>query len=389
MNVHRTSVYLLVVAVIGLIVLGLVMLSSTSAYAPESHGSATFLLKRQVVWLAAGLVICALAASVDYHRWEKTWWIWFVGSVILLALCFIPPFRHRIYGAARWIKFGGFSFQPSEFAKMAAIITLSWWFSRSEENAGRFWQGFVAPLFAAGILMALIAPEVDLGTTSLIGSTTVTLMFLAGTRLRYLIPMILTGLGGLALAIDKMPERTGRFLAFLYPDKYPADAYQAVQGLIALGSGGVEGLGLGNGRQKMLYLPFAHTDFIFPVVGEELGLRCTLLVVFAYIVIILSGAMIAMRARDRFGMLFGFGIMIIISLQAAVNIGVTTALLPNKGLPLPFISYGGSNLVFCLLGVGILINIYRQGFNDREEQKNTNNAMLRARTRRVPRVVRL
>ncbi len=235
--------------------------------------------------------------------------------------------------------------------------------------------------------MGLIAPEVDIGTTGLIGSTTVVLMFLAGTRLRYLLPMVFAGIASLALAIQKMPERTGRFLAFLYPDKYPADAYQTVQGLIALGSGGVEGLGLGNGRQKMAYLPFAHTDFIFPVIGEELGLRCTLLVVFVYIIIILCGAMIAMRARDRFGMIFGFGIMIIIALQAAVNIGVTTSLLPNKGLPLPFISYGGSNLVFCLLGVGILINIYRQGLNDREEQKSS--TVLRARTRKPPRVVRL
>ncbi len=388
MNIHRTSVYLLVVAVIGLIVLGLVMLSSTSAYAPESHGSATFLLKRQIVWLAAGLVVCAAAAAVDYHHWQKTWWIWFGLSVVMLALCFVPHFGHRINGSARWVKLAGFSFQPSEFAKMAAIITLAWWFARDEDNAGRFLHGFVAPLFGAGVLMALIAPEVDIGTTGLIGSTTIVMMFLAGTRLRYLLPMILAGFAGLALAIDKMPERTGRFLAFLYPEKYPADAYQTVQGLIALGSGGVEGLGLGNGRQKMAYLPFAHTDFIFPVIGEELGLRCTLLVVFTYIVIILCGAMIAMRARDRFGMLFGFGIMIIIALQAAVNIGVTTSMLPNKGLPLPFISYGGSNLVFCLLGVGILINIYRQGLNDREEQKKSS-TILQARTRKPPRVVRL
>lgn len=387
MNIHRTSVYLLVVAVIGLIVLGLVMLSSTSAYAPESHGSATFLLKRQVVWLVAGIVVCAVAACVDYHFWQRTWWIWFGISVVLLAMCFIPPFGHRINGSARWIRLAGFSFQPSEFAKLSAIISLAWWFARDEEYADRFLHGFVAPLAAAGVLMALIAPEVDLGSTALIGGTTVTLMFLAGTRLRYLVPMIMTGIGGLALAIHEMPERTGRFLAFLYPEKYPADAYQTVQGLIALGSGGVEGLGLGNGRQKMAYLPFAHTDFIFPVIGEELGLRCTLLVVFTYIIIILAGAIIALRARDRFGMLFGFGIMIIIALQAAVNIGVTTSLLPNKGLPLPFISYGGSNLVFCLLGIGILINIYRQGLTDQEEQKTS--TILQARTRRPPRVVRL
>jgi cell division protein FtsW len=184
-----------------------------------------------------------------------------------------------------------------------------------------------------------------------------------------------------------MPERVGRMMAFMYPDKYPKEAYHTVQGLIALGSGGVEGLGLGNGRQKMMYLPFAHTDFIFPVIGEELGLRVTLAIVLIFIVFIFSGAIIAARARDRFGVLLGFGIVTIIALQAAVNIGVTTALLPNKGLPLPFISYGGSNLVFCLLGVGILINIYRQGLNEQDDQKNT--TILRARTRNARRVVRL
>ncbi len=360
------------------------MLSSTSAYAAESHGSATFLLKRQAIWLGVGVVVCAIAASVDYHFWAKTWWIWFGLAVILLALCFVPPIGHRINGSARWVRLGPASFQPSEFAKLAAITALAWWFARDEKNAGHLVHGFVVPLTASGVLMALIAPEVDMGTTALIGATTFIMMFVAGTRLRYLVPMVFIGIAGLAFAIKKMPERTGRFLAFMYPDKYPADAYQTVQGLIALGSGGVEGLGLGNGRQKMAYLPFAHTDFIFPVVGEELGLRCTLLVVFAYLLIVLCGATIAMRARDRFGTLLGFGMMVIIALQAAVNIGVTTAMLPNKGLPLPFISYGGSNLVFCLLCVGILINIYRQGLNDREEKGTA--MVLRARTRRAVRL---
>ena len=386
MNAQRTSVYLLVVAVIGLIVLGLVMLSSTSAYAPESHGSALFLLKRQAVWLGIGLLVCVIAAGLDYHLLQKTWWIWFVLSVFLLALCFVPHICHRINGSRRWINIG-VTFQPSEFAKLAAVIAVAWWFARDEDYARQFWRGFVAPLCASGILMALIAPEVDMGTTALIGSTTFLLMFIAGTRLLYLVPTVASGLAALIFVALKMPQRFGRIMAFMHPDKYPAEAYQQFMGLIALGSGGVEGLGLGNGRQKMMYLPFAHTDFIFPVVGEELGLRCTLLVVFAYIVFILSGAMIAMRARDRFGMLLGFGIVVIIALQAAVNIGVTTAMLPNKGLPLPFISYGGSNLVFCLLGVGILINIYRQGLNERDEHKN--NVTLRARTRNARRVVRL
>ncbi|HSI15841.1 MAG TPA: putative peptidoglycan glycosyltransferase FtsW [Chthoniobacter sp.] len=386
MNAHRTSVYLLVVTAICLIVIGLVMLSSTSAYAPESHGSAMFLLKRQVVWLGIGVVVCAIAAGLDYHYLQKTWWIWFVLSVFLLALCFVPHICHRINGSRRWINIG-VTFQPSEFAKLAAIIAVAWWFARDESFARQFWRGYVAPLAGAGILMGLIAPEVDMGTTALIGATTFLLMFIAGTRLFYLFPTVAAGLGALIFVAFKMPQRFGRMMAFMYPDKYPTEAYQTVQGLIALGSGGVEGLGLGNGRQKMMYLPFAHTDFIFPVIGEELGLRITLAIVFTYIIFILCGAIIAMRARDRFGMLLGFGIVVIIALQAAVNIGVTTALLPNKGLPLPFISYGGSNLVFCLLGVGILINIYRQGLNEKDEQNNS--VIMRARTRNARRVVRL
>jgi cell division protein FtsW len=386
-NAHRTSVYVLVAAVIGLIALGLVMMSSTSAYAPESHGDAAFLLKRQAMWLGIGIIACALAAAVDHHVLEKTWRIWFGIAVVLLILCYVPHFRHRMNGSYRWIKLG-LTFQPSEFAKLAAVVALARWFAIDESYATEFVRGFVVPLAGSGVLMALIAPEVDVGTTSLIGGTTFLVMFIAGTRLRYLAPMVLCGFGLLALAIAKMPERTGRFLAFLYPEKYPADAYQTVQGLIALGSGGPEGFGLGNGRQKMMYLPFAHTDFIFPVVGEELGLRWTLAVVATYLVFILCGATIAMRARDRFGTLLAFGITVIIALQAAVNIGVTTALLPNKGLPLPFISYGGTNLVFCLICVGILINIYRQGLNEKDEKRP--GVMLQARTgKNARRVVRL
>ena len=386
MNAHRTSVYLLVAAVIGLIVLGLVMMSSTSAYAPESHGNPMFLLRKQAGWLGIGVVLCALAACFDHHLLQKTWWLWFGVAVVLLALCFVPNIGHRINGSRRWITVG-LTFQPSEFAKLAAVVTIAWWFSREESYEREFVRGFLAPLGLSGVLMALIAPEVDVGTTALIGGTTFVLMFIAGTRISFLGPTVLAGIGALALVIHKMPERTGRFLAFMYPEKYPADAYQTVQGLVALGSGGVEGLGLGNGRQKMMYLPFAHTDFIFPVIGEELGLRWTLAVVATYLVFILCGAAIAMRARDRFGMLLGFGVTILIALQAAVNIGVTTALLPNKGLPLPFVSYGGTNLVFCLIGVGILINIYRQGVNEKEGKRA--GVLLSARTRNAKRVVRL
>jgi cell division protein FtsW len=180
--------------------------------------------------------------------------------------------------------------------------------------------------------------------------------------LRWLVPLLGAGLAGLVVAIFHIEERMGRLMAFLDPEKYRlAEGLQQWQALLAFGAGGVQGLGLGNGRQKMLYLPYAHTDFIFPMIGEELGLRFTLLTVFCFLLIMLAGVLIAMNSRDRFGLLLGFGITIIITLQAAINIGVTTSLLPNKGMPLPFISYGGSNLAVSMLLIGILVNIHRHG----------------------------
>lgn len=379
---HRKSVYFLVVAVAILIVIGCVMLFSTSAFAQDSHGNPNFFIKRQFMWLGVGVVLCILGSNIDYHFWQRTWWIWFGASAVLLLCCFIPPIGQRINGSARWINLGVASFQPSEMAKFAAICALAWWFAKHESEAGSFLRGFVAPIAGTSILMGLIAPEVDMGTTALIGATMFTLMFVAGTRLLYIAPIFACGIGGMLFVANHIGERHGRLMAFTDLEKYKEGAgLQQYQALIAFGSGGVEGLGLGNGRQKMAYLPFAHTDFIFPMVGEELGLRCTLLIVFCYVVVILCGTLISVQARDRFGMLLGLGIVVIIALQAALNIGVTTALLPNKGLPLPFISYGGSNLAFCLLCVGILINIYRQGVSEKSD-KTSLRLRVRARNRR-------
>jgi cell division protein FtsW len=363
---QRKSIYFLIIAIATLVTIGSIMLFSTGAFAKESlkYGPDYF-LKRQIVWLVVGFFTCIIAANIDYHFWQRTWWIWLSGAVGLLILCYLPPIGMRVNGSARWLRTGFSTLQPSEFAKLAVMIGLAWWFSRKETKVDGFLDGFVYPLAGTSVILALIAFEVDMGTTTLIGGATLAVMFVAGTRLRYLIGMAFLGMGALLFGLTKMPERMGRVLAFLYPEKYPADFHQQFQGLIAFGSGGVEGLGLGNGRQKMAYLPYAHTDFILPMIGEELGLRCTLLIVFCYLVVVICGAVIAMQSRDRFGMLLGFGIVIILGLQAAMNIGVTTALLPNKGLPLPFISYGGSNLALCTLSIGILINIYRQGANSK------------------------
>jgi len=348
-----------------MVVLGIVMLYSTGAYAKDARGDSFFFLKRQLMWLGIGFVACLIASHVDYHFWQKTWWIWLALSVVLLALCFIPPIGKRINGSNRWITLGFSNFQPSELAKLAVAVFLAWWFSRHEASAGKFRKGFAYPMMVVSVLLGLIAMEADIGTTALIGCAMVLVLFIAGTHIAYLGSMVIAGLAAVGTAIVLMPERMGRFLAFLDPEKYPADAYQTLQGLIAFGSGGITGLGLGNGRQKLSYLPFAHTDFIFPMVGEELGLVFTLLVVLSYAIVAVAGTLMVLRARDRFGLLLGFALLTMICLQAIVNIGVTTSLLPNKGMPLPFISYGGSNLLFCLLSVGILINIFRQGLAEK------------------------
>lgn len=379
---HRKSAYILFLAVLAMLVIGIVMLFSTSAFAKDSHNDVYFFVKRQLVWLGIGLVVCTVAAMTDYHFWARTWWIWFGLAAVALTLCFVPPIGLRINGSSRWVGFGGLNFQPSELAKIAAVFFLACWFSRNEKNSARFLQGFIIPLSVISILLALIVTEVDLGTTALIGATAFVMMFVAGTSPLILGLLSMSGVAGILFVAMTMPERMGRLTAFMHPELYKEDAgLQQMQALIAWGSGGIEGLGLGNGRQKMMYLPYAHTDFIFPMIGEELGLRISLLVVFLFVVIIVCGMMIALHAKDRFGLLLGSGIISLLGLQAAVNIGVTTSLLPNKGLPLPFISYGGSNLAACLFGIGVLLSIYRQGVL---EPANTKRSTMQART--TPRI---
>ena len=369
---HRKSAHFLFIAVLGVLVIGIVMLFSTSAFAHDGKGDVYFFVRRQSVWLGLGLFACILAALVDYHFWQKTWWIWFGLALIALAFCLVPHIGLRINGSSRWLGHGGLRMQPSEFGKIAAVFFLAYWFARHEKSSGSWLYGFVLPIAIVAPLLALILFEVELGPTGLIGATTFIIMVVAGSNPLLLGGLSLAGLGGILFIATQISQRMARLAAFLDPERFKDDAgLQQMQALIAWGSGGMEGLGLGNGRQKMLYLPYAHTDFIFPMIGEELGLRISLLVVFLFIVIIVCGMMIALHAKDRFGLLLGCGLISLLGLQAAINIGVTTSLLPNKGLALPFISYGGSNLIACLFGIGLLLNIYRQGVLEPVNQKRT------------------
>ena len=367
---HRKSAYILFLAVLGLLVIGIVMLFSTSAYARDSHGDVYFFIKRQAIWFGIGLLVCIIAALIDYHFWQRTWWLWFALALVALALCYVPHIGMRLNGSRRWLGWGPITFQPSELGKLAVIFFLASWFARQEQPNHKLLFGFILPLAILSLPAALVLGEVDLGTTALIGTTAFVVMFVAGTNPLWLGAASLAALGSLLIVATQISERMGRLSAFLHPQNFKEDAgLQQMQALIAWGSGGMDGLGLGNGRQKMLYLPYAHTDFIFPIIGEELGLRVSLLVVFLFVMIIICGVMIALHAKDRFGLLLGCGVVSLVALQAAVNIGVTTSLLPNKGLPLPFISYGGSNLVACLFGIGLLLNIYRQGILEPPQMK--------------------
>jgi cell division protein FtsW len=380
---HKQSAYLLVLAVAALITIGLIMLYSTGAFAPDNHGDQFGFLKKQGFWLAIGFLFSIVFAVFDYHWLQRSWYFLLPAAAILLAFCFIRPIGMRINGSWRWIHVGVFTLQPSELAKLASIIFIAWWYSKFEEKSKGLVIGLIVPVAVISSLLLLIIAETDVGTTLLISGAVFLMMFVAGASPKYLGPLVMVGIVSIFLVAWHMSQRQNRLLAFVHPEQYQEkEGHQQWMGLIAFGSGGVDGLGLGNGRQKMLYLPYAHTDFIFPVIGEELGLRVTLLIVFCYLLLVTSGTVIALNAKDRFGMLLGFGCTVILGLQAAINIGVTTSLLPNKGLPLPFISYGGSNLFFCMVCLGILINIYRQG----KAEKPGSQTQMAARVRHTVRL---
>jgi cell division protein FtsW len=361
----RKSVFWLLLIVASLLALGIVMLWSTSPFAEDKRGDPNYFINRQLIWLGIGLGALVLGATVDAGFWKKTWWLWFGAAFAMLILCFIPPVGMRINGASRWIHFGPLTLQPSEFGKFAFVLYAAWWYSSFAGRAKEFFCGFLFPSLGALALMVPIVLEVDMGTTALLGALLFLIMFLSGVRLVYLGSLLALGVGGVVAGLHFVPERVGRILAFLYPDRFPEDYYQTLQSLIALGSGGIFGVGLGDGRQKMQYLPYAHTDCIFPVIGEELGMAATLLVVFLFMAFAMCGTAILWRVKDRFALLLGTGMLLMVSMQAAANIGITTGVLPNKGLPLPYISYGGSNLAFCLFSVGILVNLYRFGEPER------------------------
>jgi len=364
MFMQRNVAYLLLIVMLGLIALGLVMLSSTSAVlAPQDMSGVYSNLRKQFVWLIIGGIVCVFLSRYDYQKLLRHA-PWLIGiACFLLALCLIPHFiRATVNGSPRWLKVGGWTYQPSEFAKLALILFLSWWMGKNQRHAGEFMKGFFWPIVCTLPLLLLMVKQQDFGTTAIMLAILVVIMFVAGSRMLFLIPVPIIGFAGLLLLTFLKPERLARWKAFLHPEFDPlGKGHQQLQALIALGSGGLSGLGLGNSRQKMYYLPEVNTDFVFPIIGEELGMWVCLAIVAAFLVLMLCSGWITIHAPDPAGVLLGTGLTVMIALQALMNLAVVTSLMPPKGIPLPFISYGGSNLLTCMAAVGILFNMHRQG----------------------------
>ncbi|WP_052250384.1 FtsW/RodA/SpoVE family cell cycle protein [Methylacidiphilum kamchatkense] len=361
-KINQFSGYLLVAIALTLLSIGIVALFSASGkFVLEKESQISSLMLRQFLWIAIGLFSCLVFSLIDYHKLlQLSIWLLILGF-FLLILCFVPGIGHKVHGSSRWISIGGFNVEPSEFSK----IFISLFFAHILSNAKKTGPFFMSPFFTAfvtvGLFVSLLIVSGDLGSSLLYFMVFVLFLYLGGISLKWILPILGSGILIVLVIALLMPERRSRLLAFLAMDQdKEGKSYQVWQSLIALGSGGISGLGLGNSRQKMFYLPESTTDFIFPIIGEELGLWATLLIVGLYLSFILTAGWISLFAPDKEGLMIGTSLTSLIGMQTLANLGVVTGLLPNKGFPLPFISYGGSNLVFCLMSVGVLLNIHRQ-----------------------------
>ena len=360
----RRAAIILCSSVVTLVALGLVMLASTSAWVHGVDDDPYLLVKRQSAFAGVGLVMALLAGCLDYKILRKIWMPLLVVGCALLALCYIPGVQVVVKGEARWIWAPVIGrFQPSEVAKILVIVALAAWFAQYRAEAKSLVKGFLVPGLVLGIPVALIFFEKDMGTAVALGGAGFLVMFAAGTRLSLLCLVTAVGIVGLYTAVESDPYRRMKFEALLNlddPDVQRKAGYQQYRSKLALASGGLLGAGLGNGAEKHGYLPEAHTDFIFPVAGEELGLLCSLGIVFCFVLISTCGISIALHAPDLFGRLLGIGLTVVVTIPALMNIGVATSVLPNTGLPLPFVSYGGTNLVFTLIAIGLLVSLHRR-----------------------------
>ncbi|MCL5411687.1 MAG: putative lipid II flippase FtsW [Patescibacteria group bacterium] len=352
-HLHRPDFFLAATA-LGLVIFGVVMVydaSVVSAY--RDFADKYYYLKNQLVWLVLGLIALVVVSQIDYHLWERLSPLLLFGALVLLLAVLIPGLGVKAYGAQRWLQLGPVRLQPSEMIKLGYILYLSAWLSRKIK--------LVPFLVVTGFLIGIVLIQKDLGTATIIGSIGFATYFISGASLwqfSLLLPAAAVGGGFFILSSS---YRAKRLFTFLDPTKDPlGSSYHINQVLIALGSGGLLGLGLGESRQKYEYLPEVTTDSIFAVIGEELGFIGAIILISIFILLIYRGFKIAQKAPDKFGQLVAGGITSWIAAQAFINLAAMAALIPLTGVPLPFISYGGSALVTTMIGVGILLNISKQ-----------------------------
>ena len=344
-----------------LALIGLVMVFSASAIVADSrYHDPGYFLKRQVAWLAFGAVLLHLASRLDYTVWRRLTLPLLGLTALLLLVVLIPSIGAAAKGARRWLRLGLVSIQPAEIAKLVVVLYLASYLARKHNRIEEFRTGFLPPLFIVALLCGLVLLEPDLGTVIVIGLVSLGLLFLAGARPAHLLTLLLTALPAAAVLILRSPYRRQRMLTFLEPWKDPTDAgFQMTQSFLAFGSGGLLGVGLGEGKQKLFFLPEAHTDFVLALLGEELGLAGTAAVIVLFGLLVLKGFQIAGRAQNVYGQYLALGVTLLLAVEVLVNAGVVTGLLPTKGLTLPLMSYGGSSLLVTLVAIGILLSVSR------------------------------
>lgn len=338
---------------------GVVMVySASSVMAAKKYHDGFYFLKRQGLFAVMGFSIMYAVMQVDYHIWKKFAVTVLLGCLALMVLVLIPGVGGSAGGAARWIRLPGFSLQPSEMAKIGLIIYMAYSLEKKQDRVKFFSTGFLPYMLVLAVLLALLLLQPDLGAALTLGAVAIIMLFAAGTRPTYLISMFLVALPFLYFLVMNVDYRRRRVLAFLNPWEDPSNSgFQIIQSWIAFGAGGILGQGLGEGKQKLFYLPEAHTDFILSVVGEELGFIGVVLIASMFFLLVWRSIRVALATDDTFGRFLAFGIAVLIGIEAFVNMGVVTGLLPTKGLALPFLSYGGSSLLISLFAMGILLNI--------------------------------
>jgi len=351
----------ILVVTFSLIIFGVIMVySASSFYADINYDDQFYYLKRQAVWALLGFIALQITMRIKYWKYKEIIPVILMVCLSTLVIVLIPGIGIVVNDSRRWLGIGIARFQPSELSKICVIIFLAWFLEKKGPRIKSFTKGVVPTLLIVSVVCGLILFEPDLGTAVLIGVTGVAMLFVAGLTIPHLFTLMMGGGVALAAAIYFKPYRMLRFLSFLNPWADPTGSgYQIIQALYALGPGGLIGLGLGNSRQKLLYLPEPHTDFIFSIVGEELGFIATALVVSAFLILAMRGFRIAMRAPDAFGSFLAAGITFMIMIQVAINILVVTATIPVTGMTLPLISSGGSSLFITMSMIGILLNISR------------------------------